>query len=189
MPQHEYSAADITIVEFDAAIRRAPGMYFWVAADSPALPSNIVGQTVSNALHPDTYAAPWHSAAVRVEIIGDLAFTVTDDNALPTPGYYESLLGHGRLLTAAAAVFGKRTIVEVWQDYRGLHQHLDHLHPIAPAREFTPATARGTRITCHLDPALLAPGATIAADLSAYVRHLPDCDQLPPCDLVIRDLR
>ncbi|HEY2700800.1 MAG TPA: hypothetical protein VGJ45_35450 [Pseudonocardiaceae bacterium] len=104
---------------------------------------------------------------MRADIMGNLAFTITDDQAVFSDGYQGSILCCPRWELGAATVFTKHAIVEVWQDYHGLHQHLDHGHPIGPAREFTPSTARGTRVTLHLDPARLAPGAAVTTDLSA----------------------
>ncbi|MEU9019488.1 hypothetical protein [Actinomadura sp. NPDC048394] len=39
MAGHEYSAADITVVEFDEAVRKRPGMYFGVGLRDPRLPA------------------------------------------------------------------------------------------------------------------------------------------------------
>jgi hypothetical protein len=189
VPQHEYSAADITVLEFPESVLRRPGMYFGVGASNPAMPTRILEHAVGHALHPATRLAPVHVPIVRADIMGNLAFTIADDQAVFGDGYQGGILCCPRWELGAATVFTKHAIVEVWQHNHGLHQHLDHGHPIGPAREFTPATARGTRVTLHLDPALLAPGAAITTDLAALDLHGPDCADPTPCDLVIRDLR
>ncbi|MBB2948791.1 hypothetical protein FB565_008577 [Actinoplanes lutulentus] len=51
----EYSAADITVLDFDESVRRWPGMYF---GSDPHLPTSVLTAVVIASLHPGPKVAP-----------------------------------------------------------------------------------------------------------------------------------
>ncbi|MER6668284.1 hypothetical protein ABT256_27295 [Amycolatopsis japonica] len=183
MPGDGYSDADIEVLEFDESVIRWPGMYFGVSLDDPRLPTSIVRVVVDHAVHPAPHLAAPHRTVVEVEILGDLSFSITDDRfcsaercRVPEHGYFGSLLGPDRWSSAAAAALSRRTVVEVWQDGRGLRQELAGMRPAGPPRHFTAPLGRGTTVMIELDPDHLGAGATIGTDLDALGRcHGDDC--------------
>ncbi|GII58948.1 hypothetical protein Pth03_73370 [Planotetraspora thailandica] len=196
MAEHRYSAADITILEFDDSVRTRTAMYFRASRESPELATRVLSEVVGHALHPATRVGPPHTARAHAEISADLAFSVEDDltDALddqgrPRPGYYDSLLGPDRWLSGAAAALSGRTVVEVWRDGRGFRQELAGLRPLGAPEEFEPSAGGGTRLSCELDPALFAPGSAITTDLDSLDLHGTHCPEPHGGHVTIRDLR
>ncbi|MGC4895370.1 hypothetical protein [Micromonospora sp. DT31] len=104
MTEHDYSAATITVLDFDDSVRKRPGLYFGVGREDPRLATRVLLAVVTHAFHPATRVAASHTPDVVAEITADLAFSVTDDQAdvltgqgLPKLGYYDSLLTSDRL--------------------------------------------------------------------------------------------
>jgi DNA gyrase/topoisomerase IV subunit B len=196
MGRDEYTAADITMLSFEEAVRKRTGMYFRVAPDSPDLPANILGGAIDDALHP---VGGGH-CTVEVEVTGNLRFTVTDDQPLsldgagePEPGFYGSLLGKRRWALAAAAAFSSRTLIEVRVGGRGWRQELSGTVPARLEPFAAPGEADGTRVTFELDAACLAPGAVIPASLEHLRAWAVGCATCPgplrADALTIRDRR
>ncbi|MFJ8105625.1 hypothetical protein [Streptomyces sp. NPDC096132] len=196
MTDHRYDAADIRIIEGGEAVRRLPGMYFGVGLDSPELPTRAFAAVVGWSLHPATRVAPVHALCVEAEILGDLAFSVSDtasdalgEDGVPIIGF-GSLIGSGRWCGWAVSAVSARTVVEVWRDGRGLRQELAGDLPLGEPEEFVPPAGAGTRMEFALDGALLAPGAVITADLGSLDLHGPGCEEPDgPVRLRLRDLR
>lgn len=166
MDRKVYTAAEITVLSFEEAVRKRTGMYFAVAPDSPALPTNVLRGVIDDALHP---AGGGAHRTVDIEVTADLRFTVTDDQPPdldglrePEPGFYGSLLGKRRWALAAAAALSSRTLVEVRAGGRGWRQELTRTTPALPEPFAAPGEASGTRVTFELDAAFLAPGASIS---------------------------
>lgn len=89
----DYSLADITVLEFDDAVRRWPGMYFEKGPADPAMPTLVLRTVLRHVLHPAPATGADHAAHVLAEVTADLAFTVTDD--LPGaagPTFFGSLI-------------------------------------------------------------------------------------------------
>jgi hypothetical protein len=194
----EYDAARITVREFDEFARRSPAVFFGVAQDDPRLATEVLRGVLAHALHPATRVAPVHTPQVEVEVRGDLAFSVTDDQAdaadtldgqAPRLGYFGSLLGPARWVAAVAAALSTRTVAEVWWDGRGFRQHLAGIRPTGEPEVFDAPAGTGTRVVFDLDPAYF--GAGIAADLGSLDPHAPDCAAEPGARgrVVLRDLR
>lgn len=192
-----YSAADIQLLEVDASVRKSPGMYFGASRENSQLATQVLCSVLGHALHPATSVAPAHTLRARAEISADLEFSVADDQAdpfdgqgLPRLGYYGSLLGPDRWISAAAAAVSSRAVVEVWRDGRGFHQTLAGLRPIGPPEELEARDGRGTRVTLELDPAYFGPSAAISTDLGSLDLHGPHCTEPGgPGYVAIRDLR
>ncbi|MEV6750571.1 hypothetical protein AB0N21_40710 [Streptomyces sp. NPDC051080] len=197
MAENTYDAADIRVLEFDDAVRARPGMYFGVGREEPMLASQVLCQVIGHVLHPAPSVAPSHSLRAVVEISADLAFSVTDDQAAPLDeqrrprlGYYGSLLGVDRWLSAAAAAVSSRAVVEVWREGRGFRQELVRLRPTAEPEEFGAPPGSGTRVAFELDPEYFGAGAAITADLGALDLHGPYCTEDDgPGYVVFRDHR
>ncbi|WP_235783516.1 hypothetical protein [Amycolatopsis orientalis] len=197
MRQSEYSNTDIEVHEFDESVRRWPGMYFDVSLDHPLLPTNVVRFAVDHAIHPAPHLAAPHSPVVYVEILGDLSFSITDDQLcraegcrVPDNGYFGSLLNPDRWTLAAAAALSRRTTVKVWRDGRGLHQELAGLRPIGPPEPFTASRSRGTTVTIELDPGRLRTGAAIDTNLETVgLCRGDDCVAAAPRDITVNDRR
>ncbi len=193
--EHEYSATDITVLEFDAAVREWPGMYFGVGLDDPRLPIMLLSAAARHALHPATSVAEEHSLTSVIEILGGLRFRVTINQQHTWPdspplGYYDSLIGPEWWLLAAIATLCETTTVEMWCDRRGFSQGLAGLRPRATVQRFDPPTGSGTRITFALDAQDLPPGAEFPADLGGLDVHGPYCAAADgPGTVVIRDHR
>ncbi|MFD9320573.1 hypothetical protein ACFWDQ_23355 [Streptomyces sp. NPDC060053] len=197
MADDEYSAADITVLDFTDHVRRCPGMYFRVGPRSPEFATSVLCRVLSSALHPDTRLAPDHTLRVDVGISGDLAFAVTDDHAgqmdrqgRPRLGFHDSLLGADRWMTAAAAALARRAVVEVWRDGRGFRQALTALRPDSAPVRFEPPAGSGTRVAVELDPEYFGREAAIGDDLGSLDLHGPYCvEPGGPGHIVIRDAR
>ncbi|MEU3765620.1 hypothetical protein AB0E55_11230 [Amycolatopsis keratiniphila] len=130
MVEGEYGSAEIEVLKFDESVRRRPAMYFSVSLDDPRLSTNVV-RAADHAIHPAPHLAEPHSLVVDVEILGDLSFSITDDQLcraggcqVPRSGYFGSLLGPDRWTLAAAAALSRRTTVTVRRDGCGLRQEL-----------------------------------------------------------------
>ncbi|AGM07128.1 hypothetical protein [Amycolatopsis keratiniphila] len=197
MLEGEYGSAEIEVLEFDASVRRWPGMYFGVSLDDSRLPTNVVRVVVGHAIHPAPHLAEPHSPVVDVEILGDLSFSITDDQLcrakscqVPGSGYFGSLLGPDRWTLAAAAALSRRTIVTVWQDGHGLHQELTGLRPIGPPESFTGPRGCGTTVTIELDPARLRPDVAIDTNLETIgLCRGDDCTANAPHCVTVNDQR
>jgi DNA gyrase/topoisomerase IV subunit B len=196
MTEPDYSLKDITVLEFDDAVRRRPGMYFGVGKGDPRLATRVMWAVVSHAFHPAATVAARHTPDVVAEITANLAFSVTDDQAdtltgrdVPVLGYYDSLLTSSRWLSAAAAAMSARTTVEVWRDGQGFRQRLIGVRPVEPPAEYSAPAGAGTRVTYVLDPAHIG-SALITTDIAGLDVHGPDCsDTAGPGKVLIRDLR
>jgi DNA gyrase/topoisomerase IV subunit B len=194
--EDDYSIPDITVLEFDDAVRRWPGMYFGVGKEDPRLVTRIFCAVVDHAFHPAAAVAARHTPVVVAEITADLAFSVTDDQAdtmaggdAPRLGYYGSLLTTSRWMSAAAAAVSSRTTVEVWRDGLAFRQTLMGMQPLEPPEEFTAPAGAGTRVTYVLDPAYIGP-ALITTDVANLDLHGPGCSGITGSGRVeIRDLR
>lgn len=178
--EHEYSADDITVLEFDAAVLRRPGMYFGVGLDDPRLLAMVLSAVARHALHPATSVAAEHSLSVLIDIFGNLRFRLTMDQPhawrdAPPAGYFDSLLGPEWWLLAAVATLCTETSVEMWSNGRGFHQELGGLRPLAAPRAFTPPGGSGTRITFTLNPDHLPPGSAFPTDLEILDLHDQAC--------------
>jgi len=197
VPQGEYTAADLNVLTFDESVRRRPGMYFGAALDDPRLPTTVLHHVVDHAIHPAPHLAEPHRPMVTVEILGDLAFSITDDQLcraercrVPECGDRDSLLGPDRWPLAAAAAVSRRTVVEVRSDGHGLRQELVGLHPVGPPEPVTASYARGTTVMVELDPALLGPAAAITTDIEAIGRCQGDhCYADVPTRVTVQDRR
>ncbi|WP_344884203.1 hypothetical protein [Nonomuraea antimicrobica] len=195
MAEHEYRAADITVLEFDAAVLKRPGMYFGVGLDDPRLLAVVLSAVARHALHPATRVAAEHSLSALIDILGDLRFRLTMDQQhawrdSPPLGYFGSLLGPEWWLPAAVATLCTETSVEMWCSGRGFHQELAGLRPLAAPRVFKPPVGSGTRITFTLNPHNLPPGSAFPTDLESLDPHGQDCVATnEPGLLTIRDHR
>ncbi|MEV4186262.1 hypothetical protein AB0J28_33025 [Streptosporangium canum] len=195
MVKREYSAADINVLEFDAAVRKRPGMYFGVGLEDPRLPAMLLSAAARHGLHPATRVAEEHSLSTVIEILGDLSFRVTINQRhawpdSPALGYYDSLIGPDWWLLAAIATLCETTTVEMWCDGQGFSQELAGLRPIAAVQRCAPPTGSGTRITFALDARGLLRGAAFPTDLRSLDAHGPDCVAADgPGSVVIRDHR
>ncbi|MFJ6676318.1 hypothetical protein ACIQMJ_34900 [Actinosynnema sp. NPDC091369] len=192
MAEHGYDAGDITVPEFDELVRRRPGLFF--GRGDPRSATEVLRGVLDHALHPAARVAPPHVPRVVVEVRGDLAFSVVDDQAdalggrdLPRPGYFGSLLGPNRWVTAAAAALSAHATVEVWRDGRGFRQDLTGLRPTGRPEPFAAPAGAGTRVVLDLDPGFCT--AAITTDLGAVDPHGPGCAELPAALVVLRDLR
>ncbi|AUI57321.1 hypothetical protein [Amycolatopsis sp. BJA-103] len=196
MTEGEYSTADIEVLEFDESVRHWPGMFFGVSLDDPRLPTNVVRVGVDHAIHPTRHLAALHTPVVDVEILGDLFFSITDDQfcaaegcRVPDSGYFGSLLGPDRWMLAAAAALSRRTTVKVWQDGRGLRQELAGLRPIGQPESFTGPRCCGTTVTIELDPGRLRPDVAIDTNLETIgLCRADDCATAPRC-VTVNDRR
>lgn len=194
--EHDYSLADITMVEFDDSVRGRPGMYFGAIRADPRLPTWVPRTVVAHALHPATRVAASHVPNVVAEVTADLAFWVTDDQAetladlgLPPLGYYGSLLTPVRWASAAAAAVSSQTTVEIWRDGRGLRQRLVGARPVEPPMPFAAPAGAGTRVAYLLDAAYFG-SAVVTADLASLDVHGPHCtDSAGPGTVLIHDRR
>jgi hypothetical protein len=189
---NHYDGAKLTVLEFDAAVRKRPAMYFGCTRQDPALATAVLRAVLIEATHPPATLAPVHAARVSVEITGDLAFTVTDDlvDSLVPSGYLGSLLTPARWGHAAAAALCARVSVEVWRDGRGVRQEHSGLRLVAAPVAFAAAPGAGTRVAYDLDPDHLAAGAAVTADLASLDPCGVGCvEPGGPGDVVVRDLR
>ncbi|WP_433311646.1 hypothetical protein ACQP0U_25380 [Micromonospora sp. CA-269861] len=173
----EYSAANITVLEFDESVRRRPGMY--LGADAH-LATTVLTAVVSASLHPGRRVAPTGPPEVDAEILDDLAFSITDNWPTgpdgSTAGYFGSLLTSYRMVHAAAAVVSTHTTVETWHAGHALRQNLAGLRPTAPPHGFDAPPGSGTRLTYHLDPSSFTPSTLHAPTLDL---HAEGCCDLP----------
>ncbi len=152
-------------------------MYF--GAD-PHLPTSILTAVVIASLHPAPKVAPTGPPDVTAEILGDLAFSITDnwptgpDGA--TTGYHGSLLTPYRWIHAAAAAVSTHTTIETWRAGHALHQDLAGLRPTGPPHELDAPRGTGTRLTYRLDPSWFTPPPLDAPTLDLHAEGC--CDQL-----------
>lgn len=166
MDRKAYTAANITLLSFEEAVRKRPGMYFGADAGSPDLPTSILLAVISDALHP---AEGEGHRPVDAEVTADLRFTVTDDQPQDLndlgqlkPGFYGSVIVRRRWALAAAAAFSTRTLIDVRAGGRGWRQELTGTIPTRSEQFTAPGQADGTRVTFDLSTAYLAPGAVIS---------------------------
>ncbi|MEU4508360.1 hypothetical protein AB0G05_02585 [Nonomuraea wenchangensis] len=180
MAGHEYSAADITVLEFDAAVLQRPALYFGAGPDDPGFPAVALSAVARHALHPAPRVAAEHSLSVRIDILGDLRFRLTMNQPhtwrdSPPPGYFGSLLGAEWWLPAAVAVLCTETSVEMWRGGRGFRQELAGLRPLAAPRAYEPPDGSGTRIAFALDPRRLPAGSVLPGGLEGLDPHGRNC--------------
>ncbi|MER7209561.1 hypothetical protein ABT340_21070 [Streptosporangium sp. NPDC000239] len=195
MAQHEYSAAEITVLEFDEVVLKRPGMYFGVGLDDPGLPVTLLSVAAQHALHPAAHVAEDHSLTSVIEILGDLRFAVTINQRHTWPdspplGYHGSLIGPEWWSLAAIAALCGTTTAEMWCDGRGFGQELAGLRPRTAVWRFEPPPGSGTRVTFTLDARRLPPGTAFPADLGGLTVHGPYCDAADgPGTVAVHDSR
>jgi len=177
MTVRDYTAADITVLDFDESVRRRPGMYFGA---NPHLATSVLTAVVIASLHPGPKVAPTGPPDVTAEILDDLAFSITDNWPSgpdgSTAGYFGSLLSPYRWVHAAAAAVSTHTTIETWHAGRALHQDLTGLRPTGPPRDLDAPRGTGTKLTYHLDPSYLKP-STLTATIPDL--HAEGCCELP----------
>ncbi|WP_431915834.1 hypothetical protein [Nonomuraea jabiensis] len=193
MERRRYSAADITVLSWDDAVRRRPAMYFGVDRQHPDLPTRILTAVLIDALH----LRHGEHRKASAEIIADLCFTVVDDQTRetdergdPKVDHLGSLLDRQRWMQAAATALSVRTVIEVWVEGHGLRQELAGTQPLAPPREVVAPVANGTMVTYELDHSYFTPGAAISPSLEGLDLHGEWCARYPMAGSVaVRDLR
>ncbi|GAB3934246.1 hypothetical protein GCM10027614_06910 [Micromonospora vulcania] len=177
MPVSEYTAAGITVLEFDESVRRRPGMYFGV---DPHLATNVLTAVVIASLHPGPKVAPTGPPDVTAEILDDLAFSITDNWSTgpdgSTAGYHGSLLTSYRWVHAAAAAVSTHTTIETWHAGHALRQNLAGLRPTGPPHDLDAPRGTGTRLTYHLDPSHFTPSTL---DIPTLDLHAEGCCDVP----------
>jgi len=177
MPVREYTAADLSVLEFDQTVRTRPGMYF--GAD-PHLATSILTAVVIASLHPGVKVTPAGPPDVTAEILEDLAFSIADNWPTgpdgSTAGYYGSLLTPHRWVHAAAAAVSTHTTIETWHAGRALCQNLAGLRPAGSPHDLDAPPGTGTKLTYHLDPSYLTSSilSTPTRDL-----HAEGCCDVP----------
>ncbi len=194
---HAYDAADIEVIEFDAAVRRRPGMHFGVEPENPKLPANLLCAVGRHVLHPATSVAENHTLRGLLEITSDSSFTISMDQphawhdpGTPVLGYYGSLLGPEWWLLAAAAALSGQVTVEMWGAGRGLRQVHTGIRPRTAPREFRPPQGSGTRVSFTFDPAYVGPHFVLPTELENLDLHGPHCAQPAGSGHVLfRDIR
>ncbi|MEU6611934.1 hypothetical protein ABZ922_44230 [Streptomyces shenzhenensis] len=195
--KHPYDAADIEVLEFDAAVRKRMGMYFGVGRGDSRLPVCVLSAVGRHVLHPATRVAAEHSLRAVVEINGDLSFTTVMDQThawvgsdTPALGYYDSLLGPEWWLLAAAAALSERVTIEMWSAGRGFGQELVGMRPLSGPREFDSLEGSGMKVTFVFDPTHVGLGFALPADLENLDLHGPQCSAPAGSGhVLIRDLR
>ncbi|GAA0966294.1 hypothetical protein GCM10009555_007790 [Acrocarpospora macrocephala] len=195
MAGNEYTAADITVLEFDEVVRKRPEMYFGVGLNDPRLPTALLCAVAGHALHPAAGVAREHTLRTVIEVFDDLGFTVAMDQVhawggadSPALGYYGSLLGPEWWLPAAVAALCESVTVEMWSDGRGFRQELAGIRPLAEPWEIDAPVGSGTRIVFVLDPGRLGRGAAFPTDHLEL--HDPDCGAPKgPGHVIVRDRR
>jgi hypothetical protein len=193
---HEYSAADITVVEFDEAVRKRPGMYFGVGLRDPRLPASLLSAVGGHVLHPPARTAEAHSLQSLIEI-GDREFTTVldlppsrDEPNLPATNYFEYLNGAGWWLMAAVMALCERVVVEEWQDGHAFRQELVGIRPRSVPEPIDAPPGSGIRVVFALDPEYVGHGMVFPADLGHLDLHGSDCAEPEgPGRVVVRDLR
>ncbi|WP_433263284.1 hypothetical protein ACQPWR_25635 [Micromonospora vinacea] len=173
----EYTAANITVLDFDESVRRRPGMYFGADAH---LATSVLTAVVIASLHPGPRVAPTGPPEVTVEILYDLAFSIGDNWPTgpdgSTAGYYGSLLTSYRWVHAAAAAVSAHTTVETWHAGHALRQDLAGLRPTGPTHGLDAPGGTGTTLTYRLDPSYFMPSTLNAPTLDL---HADGCCDLP----------
>jgi hypothetical protein len=195
--EDEYSAADITVVEFDQAVRERPGVYFGVGLRDPGLPAALLCAVGGHVLHPPARTAEAHSLQGLIEISGDRDFTAVldlppsrDEPNLPATNYFDYLNGAGWWLLAAVMALCERVLVEEWQDDHAFRQEFAGIRPRSVPEPIEPPPGRGIRVTFALDPEYAGHDTAFPADLEHLDLHGPDC-AVPegPGRVIVRDLR
>ncbi|MFI6243063.1 hypothetical protein ACIBEF_24630 [Micromonospora sp. NPDC050795] len=173
----EYSAANITVLEFDESVRQRPSMYF--GAD-PHLATTVLTAVVIASLHPGPRVAPSGPPDVTAEILDDLAFSITDNWPTgpggSTDGHYGSVLTSYRWVHAAAAAVSTQTTIETWYAGHALRQQLAGSRPAGPSHDVDAPGGTGTTMTFRLDPAFFSPSILDAPTLDL---HAEVCCDVP----------
>ncbi|MFC7265896.1 hypothetical protein [Streptomyces lutosisoli] len=182
MTEHSYDAADIDVLEFDAAVRKRPGMYFGVGPGNPRRPTNLLCAVGRHVLHPATSVAGEHTLCGLLEITSDSSFTISmdqshawEDPGTPVLGYFGSLLRPEWWLLAGAAALSGRVAVEMWCAGRGLRQVHTGIRPLTAPQAFHPPQGSGTSVSFIFDPVYVGPHFVLPTDLEGLDLHGPDC--------------
>jgi hypothetical protein len=193
---YSYDAADIEVIEFDAAVRRRPGFYFGVEPENPDLPTNLLRAVGRHVLHPATSVAEDHTLRGLLEITSDSSFTISmdqphawQDPGTPVLGYYGSLLGPEWWLLAAAAALSGQVTVAMWCAGHGLRQVHTGIRPRTAPQAFHPPQGNGTRVSFTFDPAHVGPHFVLPTELEDLDLHGPHCSQAGSGHVVFRDIR
>ncbi|WP_372346018.1 hypothetical protein [Streptomyces sp. KL116D] len=195
---HSYDAADIEVLEFDAVVRKRPGMFFRVAPDEPQFATEVLCAVATHVLHPATRVAGEHTLRGLVEITSDSSFTLCVDQPHswedkgPVLGYFGSLLGPEWWLMAAAAAMCEQVTVEMWCAGRGWRQLHTGIRPLAAPQEFRPPQPHGsgTSVRFAFDRAYVGPHFVLPADHESLDLHGPYCSKpAGPGQVLIRDTR
>ncbi|MFJ9864246.1 hypothetical protein [Streptomyces sp. NPDC101165] len=197
MTEHAYDAADIKVLEFDAAVRKRTAMHFGVGRGDSRLAACVLCAVARHALHPATRVAAEHTLRTVVEITGDLSFTMVmdqphawDGSNAPALGYFDSLLGPEWWLLAAAAALSERVTIDMWSAGRGFGQDLVGMRPLSGPREFDSPEGSGTSVVFDFDPTHVGPEFALPTDLENLDLHGPHCSAPTGSGhVLIRDLR
>ncbi len=193
MERQPYSAADITVLSRDEAVRQRPAMYFGVDHQHPDLATRILTALIIDALH----LPNGEHRKTSVEIIGDQTFTIiddqireTDEQGVPKLDHQGALLDRRRWAQAAAAALSARTIIEVCAKGRGYRQELAGTRPQAPPQRVVASLENGTLATYELDESYLIRNAAVATSLESRESHGEWCASHPLADSArVTDLR
>ncbi|MCC9311603.1 hypothetical protein LN042_31835 [Kitasatospora sp. RB6PN24] len=196
MTESPYSAADIKVLEYDEVFRQRPGMFFGVGPEHPELATRVLCQVLAHELHPAAAVAPNHALVASADVLSDLAFSVTVNQAAPLANsggrpfaQHAALLGH-RWVAIGAAALSSHAVIERWADGQGLRQELTSLRRAASPYSFEPPAGQGMRMTFELDPEYFGPTAAITSDLGSLGLHGPDCGEpAGPGFVEVRDRR
>lgn len=166
----QYSPRWIAVRTDVPAVRARPRLYFGLGRADPGLPAAIA-RTVAA----EPFGWSRDPVDVRLRIDADLAFTVTDDGAVPLDraagrpllDRNGCLLDRRRWALAAAAALSVRVSVEVRSCGRRWVQALAGAFPASPPQDCGDAPGSLTRVTFELDRSFFRPGSVLPADASS----------------------